>query len=70
MPNDFATLGADSFGISDTRPAARRLFRIDAHSMVVRTLQMLGKDSEAEEAMKKYDLGNVNAGASGAIGDD
>ena len=70
VPNDFATLGADSFGISDTRPAARRLFRIDAHSMVVRALQMLGKEAEADEAMKKYDIGNVNAGASGAIGDD
>ena len=65
VPNEFATLGADSYGISDTRAAARRLFRIDAHSMVVRALQMLGKDKEADQAIEKYDLTNVNAGTSG-----
>lgn len=70
VPNDFATLGADSFGISDTRAAARRLFRIDAHSVVVRALQMLGRDDDAEAAIKKYELSNVNAGSSGVVGDD
>ena len=43
LPNEFATLGADGFGFSDTRAAARRYFKIDSHSMVVRTLQMLAK---------------------------
>nr|WP_255316519.1 pyruvate dehydrogenase (acetyl-transferring), homodimeric type [Nesterenkonia sp. Act20] len=74
LPNRFATLGADSFGISDTRPAARRYFKIDAHSMVVRALQMLADDGAVDasapvDAMKKYDLGNVNAGSSGEVED-
>ena len=29
VPSDYATLGADGFGLSDTRPAARRHFHID-----------------------------------------
>src|SRR5690606_39272534 len=41
VPGDFATLGADGFGFSDTRPAARRFFKIDGPSIVVRTLQSL-----------------------------
>ena len=41
VPNEFATLGADGFGFSDTRAAARRFFKNDIHSIVVRTLQML-----------------------------
>jgi len=41
VPGDWASLGADGFGISDTRAAARRAFHIDAASMVVRTLQRL-----------------------------
>ena len=70
VPNSFATLGADSFGFSDTRAAARRHFRIDAHSMVVRALQMLADEGAVAEdapakAYQKYDLGNANAGTSG-----
>jgi len=43
--------------------------------MVVRTLQMLADDglvdaSAPAEAMKKYDLSNVNAGTSGEAGGD
>ena len=70
VPNEFATLGADSFGFSDTRAAARRHFKIDAHSMVVRALQMLGKKDKSAEAIKKYDLLNANAGTSGTAGGD
>ncbi|RJN31095.1 pyruvate dehydrogenase (acetyl-transferring), homodimeric type [Nesterenkonia natronophila] len=70
LPNPFATLGADSYGFSDTRAAARRHFKIDAHSMVVRALQMLGKTKEATEAMEKYNLADPNAGTSGTTGGD
>ncbi|GAA1143120.1 pyruvate dehydrogenase (acetyl-transferring), homodimeric type [Nesterenkonia lutea] len=74
LPNRFATLGADNFGFSDTRAAARRHFKIDAHSMVVRALQMLADEGSVDasapvDAMKKYDLGNVNAGTSGVAED-
>ncbi|MHA7178072.1 pyruvate dehydrogenase (acetyl-transferring), homodimeric type [Arthrobacter sp. Sr24] len=73
LPNDFATLGADGFGFSDTRSAARRFFKIDSHSVVVRTLQMLAKDGLVDagapaQAIAKYDLLNVNAGTTGNAG--
>ena len=48
VPGDFASLGADGFGFSDTRPAARRFFHIDGPSIVVRTLQMLAKRGEVD----------------------
>ncbi len=70
LPHAFATLGADSFGFSDTRAAARRHFKIDAHSMVVRALQMLGQDDKAGEAMKKYELADPKVSTSGETGGD
>ncbi|MGP9502864.1 pyruvate dehydrogenase (acetyl-transferring), homodimeric type [Specibacter sp. AOP5-B1-6] len=75
LPNDFATLGADGFGFSDTRAAARRFFKIDSHSVVVRTLQMLAQRGEVDagapaQAIAKYDLLNVNAGTTGNAGGD
>ena len=33
--SDYHALGADGFGFADTRPAARRFFKIDAESVVV-----------------------------------
>ncbi|MDJ0316149.1 MULTISPECIES: pyruvate dehydrogenase (acetyl-transferring), homodimeric type [Arthrobacter] len=75
LPNDFATLGADGFGFSDTRAAARRYFKIDSHSIVVRTLQMLAKNGDIDtntpqQAAQKYDLLNINAGTTGNTGGD
>ncbi|WP_167752213.1 pyruvate dehydrogenase (acetyl-transferring), homodimeric type [Rothia nasimurium] len=75
VPNEFATLGADGFGFSDTRAGARRFFKIDAESIVVRTLQMLAKRGEVPadapaKAFEKYDLNNINAGTSGTAGGD
>ena len=48
VPGDFASLGADGFGFSDTRPAARRFFHIDGPSVAVRALQMLAKRGEID----------------------
>ncbi|MGO2532938.1 pyruvate dehydrogenase (acetyl-transferring), homodimeric type, partial [Arthrobacter rhombi] len=64
VPNDFATLGADGFGFSDTRPAARRFFGIDAQSVVVRTLQMLARRGDVEasaarQAHERYGFGQT-----------
>ena len=73
VPNRFATLGADGFGFSDTRPAARRFFKIDGPSLAVRTLQALADDGVvdrvlAAQAIEKYRLHDVNAGTSGNAG--
>ncbi|HBY23553.1 MAG TPA: pyruvate dehydrogenase (acetyl-transferring), homodimeric type [Propionibacteriaceae bacterium] len=75
VPGDFMSLGADGFGFSDTRAAARRYFHIDGPSIVVRTLQMLAKRGEIDpswpaRAAQQYQLLNVNAGSSGATGGD
>ena len=63
-----SVLGADGFGFSDTRPAARREFKIDAASMVVRALQALADQgtidrSYVKQAIDHYDLFNPNAAA-------
>ena len=36
-PSDFTVLGTDGFGLSDTRAAVRRHFRVDAESITVGT---------------------------------
>ncbi len=73
VPQRFASLGADGFGFSDTRAAARRFFKIDGPSMVVRTLQALAEEgavdrSLASQAIEKYRLYDVTAGTSGNAG--
>jgi pyruvate dehydrogenase E1 component len=73
VPGDFASLGADGFGFSDTRAAARRYFHIDGPSMAVRALQMLAERGEVpaevpQEAAKRYRLLDVTAGTSGNAG--
>ena len=75
VPGDYASLGADGFGFSDTRPAARRYFHIDGPSVVVRTLQMLVTRGEVDpsvpgRAAERYRLLDVTAGASGNEGGD
>lgn len=61
VPGDYTTLGADGFGFSDTRPAARRFFNIDAESVVVAALNGLVKQgkidrSAAAEAAQRFNL--------------
>jgi pyruvate dehydrogenase E1 component len=73
IPNEFATLGADGFGFSDTRAAARRFFKNDIHSVVVKTLQLLAAKGQVDgqapaQAIEKYRLLNVNAGTTGNAG--
>ena len=73
VPGAYATLGADDFGFSDTRAAARRYFKIDGPSMVVRTLEMLVARGEIDpsapaNAIAKYKLHDVTEGSSGNAG--
>ncbi|MEO9323448.1 pyruvate dehydrogenase (acetyl-transferring), homodimeric type [Nocardioides sp. C4-1] len=51
VPGDYCVLGADGFGFADTRPAARRFFKIDAQSVVVRSLQALADAGEIDPAL-------------------
>jgi pyruvate dehydrogenase E1 component len=73
IPGKYATLGADGFGFSDTRAAARRFFHIDGPSTAVRVLQQLAADGAVAwdapgQAIEKYRLHDVNAGTSGNAG--
>ncbi|MBN9150162.1 MAG: pyruvate dehydrogenase (acetyl-transferring), homodimeric type [Micrococcales bacterium] len=73
VPGDFATLGADDYGFSDTRAAARRFFKIDGPSVVVRTLEALARQgrldpSLAQQAIDRYQLHDVTAGTTGSAG--
>ncbi|WP_407941494.1 pyruvate dehydrogenase (acetyl-transferring), homodimeric type [Microlunatus kandeliicorticis] len=75
FPNPYHVLGADDHGFSDTRPAARRYFTIDSHSIAAKAVQALAQEGKlpaeaAAEAVRKYDLLDVNAGTSGNAGGD
>ncbi|QJY47388.1 pyruvate dehydrogenase (acetyl-transferring), homodimeric type [Pseudonocardia broussonetiae] len=66
VPARFTTLGTDGFGLSDTRPAVRRHFNVDAESIVVAALQSLGAEgaldtSAAAEAAAKYRIDDPRA---------
>ncbi|MBW5424065.1 pyruvate dehydrogenase (acetyl-transferring), homodimeric type [Streptomyces sp. BG9H] len=61
VEQDYSSLGADGFGLSDTRDAARRHFGIDAESIVVAALAQLARRGEVpasavKEARAKYGL--------------
>jgi pyruvate dehydrogenase E1 component len=73
VPGDYTVLGADGFGFSDTRAAARRYFGIDRESVVVRALQRLAAQGEIDasiprQAAEQYRLRDVNAGTTGGAG--
>lgn len=75
IPGTYLTLGADGFGFSDTRAAARRHFAIDGPSVATRVLQQLAKDGVVpadahQKAIEKYRLLDVNSGTSGNAGGD
>jgi pyruvate dehydrogenase E1 component len=46
VPGAWSSLGTDGFGLSDTRPALRRHFRVDAASIVLRVLEQLVSGGE------------------------
>jgi pyruvate dehydrogenase E1 component len=66
VPARFTTLGTDGFGLSDTRPAARRHFAVDAESITVAALETLAAQGEldravAVEAAAKYRIDDPRA---------
>ena len=70
VPNAFHSLGTDGFGLSDTRGALRRHFKVDAESIVVATLAELAKagevkESVVQEAIDKYRIFDINAAEAG-----
>ena len=75
VPGDYSVLGADGFGFSDTRAAARRYFGIDRESIIVKILQRLAAQGKIDadiprRAAEQYRLNDVNAGTTGGAGGD
>jgi pyruvate dehydrogenase E1 component len=61
VPGPYITLGTDGFGRSDTRPALRRFFEVDRHSITSAALHALGRAGQismdcAAEAIRRYEL--------------
>jgi pyruvate dehydrogenase E1 component len=61
LPLPYTVLGTDGFGRSDTRPALRRHFKIDAENIAVAVLQELALAGDLDrekvaEAIMRYDL--------------
>ncbi|HJY94938.1 MAG TPA: pyruvate dehydrogenase (acetyl-transferring), homodimeric type, partial [Streptosporangiaceae bacterium] len=61
VPGTFTSLGTDGFGFSDTRPAARRFFHVDAESITVAVLWELARSGAVDaslpgQAIAKYQL--------------
>jgi pyruvate dehydrogenase E1 component len=57
----YTSLGTDGFGFSDTRPAARRFFNVDAESIVLAVLSQLARAGTVDpslpaQAIEKYKL--------------
>jgi pyruvate dehydrogenase E1 component len=66
VPAPFTSLGTDGFGLSDTRPAVRRHFAVDAESITVAALETLAARGEidravAVEAAAKYRIDDPQA---------
>jgi pyruvate dehydrogenase E1 component len=61
VPGEWSSLGTDGYGRSDTRPALRRHFQVDAPSIVLATLIELARRNEVkidapQQAIEKYGL--------------
>jgi pyruvate dehydrogenase E1 component len=66
VPGDFASLGTDGFGLSDTRAALRRHFKVDAASITVKALSELARRGEIKretvrEAIDRYRIWDITA---------
>jgi pyruvate dehydrogenase E1 component len=60
VPGRFVVLGTDGYGMSDTRPALRRHFEVDAESIAIAALHALVEEGSLEaravsDAMKALD---------------
>jgi pyruvate dehydrogenase E1 component len=66
----FYSLGTDGFGLSDTRGALRRHFKVDGESIAIAVLQQLCNQGEIKQsivtkAMDKYRIHDVSAADAG-----
>jgi pyruvate dehydrogenase E1 component len=70
VAQNFYSLGTDGFGLSDTRGALRRHFKVDAESIVIAALHQLVEEDKiskrkVKKAIKKYQIHDVTAADAG-----
>jgi pyruvate dehydrogenase E1 component len=53
----YTSLGTDGFGFSDTRPAARRFFHVDAESIVLAVLSQLARSGAVDRSLPAQAIG-------------
>ncbi|MBI1758365.1 MAG: pyruvate dehydrogenase (acetyl-transferring), homodimeric type [Actinobacteria bacterium] len=78
VPGDYTSLGTDGFGLSDTRSATRRYFRVDAESITTAVLAELARRGQLKadtprQAVDRYrlvELRGTDAGARTASSHD
>jgi pyruvate dehydrogenase E1 component len=51
VPGRYTSLGTDGFGFSDTRPATRRFFNVDAESITLAVLSELARAGQVDRAL-------------------
>ncbi|CAB4661747.1 MAG: pyruvate dehydrogenase (acetyl-transferring), homodimeric type [Actinobacteria bacterium] len=66
ITQSFASLGTDGFGLSDTRGALRRHFKVDAESIAIAVLTQLAKNGDiklslVKDAIEKYQIFDISA---------
>jgi pyruvate dehydrogenase E1 component len=66
VKNPFISLGTDGFGLSDTRGALRRHFKVDAASITIAALSQLAAEGEikskvVQQAVDRYQINDVKA---------
>ena len=66
----FLSLGTDGFGLSDTRGALRRHFKVDPQSITIAVLSKLVQSGDlhssvVEDAIKKYQIFDISAADAG-----
>ncbi len=71
VPGDYASLGTDGFGLSDTRGALRRHFKVDPWYITLRVLTELARRGEVKrevlrECIERYQLLDIGSAPAGA----
>ncbi|MBI3430532.1 MAG: pyruvate dehydrogenase (acetyl-transferring), homodimeric type, partial [Actinobacteria bacterium] len=66
----FLSLGTDGFGLSDTRGALRRHFKVDSQSIAIAVLSQLAQSGDlhssvVEDAINKYQIFDISAADAG-----
>ncbi|MET0522702.1 MAG: pyruvate dehydrogenase (acetyl-transferring), homodimeric type, partial [Jiangellaceae bacterium] len=66
VPQEFLSLGTDGFGLSDTRAALRRHFKVDAQSIAIGVLTLLARRGDMpwetlKQAHETYRIDDVTA---------